>query len=338
MKLQQSTALRPFVQQLVILASIARWTGNDQIRRVIRAASTQGYHVVDVVCFSAFTKFHLAIIAASFLPLESVDNIKRRINALGASLRCTPAMLLSACYCLSIICAEMSLIPIQANVSRMFRMLMSLAICSLFFSVDSIVLPIVCQALLVMFSAIPLSTHPQSFTVSLSICKYPISMSLSIPFSVSKALILVGSIVLSISLVIFLYVSIAIGSVISEYPIFVRFIMPLTFCLYLFLVVTGVLLLAINDLLSMLLIISSTLRPYLIFMFLMIAPILFIAFSVAFLLALLWGVVLGYSILHGRTSNVLSSPGVLAHCLDTPFLPHHCSINPPVAQIQGVML
>jgi len=47
-------------------------------------------------------------------------------------------------------------------------------------------------------------------------------------------------------------------------------------------------------------------------------------------------VILGYYIGHGTSSNLVSSPGVFQHSLDTPFLPLHYTIHPPVAQLQGV--
>lgn len=43
-------------------------------------------------------------------------------------------------------------------------------------------------------------------------------------------------------------------------------------------------------------------------------------------------IILGYTIGHDRNSHFLSSPGVLTASQDTPFLPHHYTINPPVEQ------
>lgn len=54
-----------------------------------------------------------------------------------------------------------------------------------------------------------------------------------------------------------------------------------------------------------------------------------------FVATLQWGIVLGYTILHGRISNILSRPGVLAHYQDTPFLPHHYTINPLCKQLHA---
>jgi hypothetical protein len=57
----------------------------------------------------------------------------------------------------------------------------------------------------------------------------------------------------------------------------------------------------------------------------------------ALVAAFLWGIILGYNILHGRTSNVLSRSGVFVAFQTTPNLPHHYTITPLYKQLHTTL-
>src|SRR6266704_1397133 len=65
MVLQQSTTLWPFMRQSKCLAIIAALTGNHQIIRAIRTASTEWHHMVNVV----LGELLMAVVAFTFLSL-----------------------------------------------------------------------------------------------------------------------------------------------------------------------------------------------------------------------------------------------------------------------------
>ncbi len=64
--LQQSPALLPLRQQLIMLASIAGYTGYDDVPRVICPSTAQRNNVVNLIVFA---KFHRAIVALATLTL-----------------------------------------------------------------------------------------------------------------------------------------------------------------------------------------------------------------------------------------------------------------------------
>jgi len=80
--LQQSTAFRPFMQQFIMFAAITGRASYHEVFRAIRAASTERYHVVNMVrCQLPF-----AVVTLALLSLVLLLNILSGMTALCLSL------------------------------------------------------------------------------------------------------------------------------------------------------------------------------------------------------------------------------------------------------------
>jgi hypothetical protein len=76
--LEQVTAFRPFMRELIIRALIARMTRNYKIRWVIRATATSWHNMIDVVTSAKFLR---AVVALALLPCVLNTNILRCMGA-----------------------------------------------------------------------------------------------------------------------------------------------------------------------------------------------------------------------------------------------------------------
>ncbi len=373
--LQQSTTFKPFMWKFRALPMIARGASqDDEVDIMSRPSFSTTYRnrvlkMVDVspVALLKFSMTARGIVASIVLSLQFLLYLLRRQRAFYCPFACPVSMHAKAAYHLAMfcfsICMSLTLMSpiILPVVFKIMLMVLSVILSCLLkypltvlLTIFALLLLMSCIVLLAITTALLSVGHiiaavslvllfPMGVVVGSHMFNSLLSMAdIRLPLSLNSLLSM-----LSIISLLMLNKMLSVGFVVfslSRYYLFSMssVVLP-TLLIYLFFVFLVILL----ALLNMSIIIGFTLAfsAFLahcaksIFSSGMLAKELkssreHLTTGASTLLAGI--IVLGYYIGHGTSSNLVSSPGVFQHSLDTPFLPLHYTIHPPVAQLQGV--